>query len=244
MLLSVVLLGIAGALAWHLRTQWLLARQREQFLLQVRSIPVDVPVPAPSEMVKSVSGGMYAAVAQQVLFATDRNPTVIIDPPKAEPPPPPPPPDPPLPSAYGVMAFFGPPAVIMTAPGSNEQKSYREGDQVGEYKIKGITNEVLTFEWNGKTIEKKLAELKPKPAELAAQAQAAAAMGANNPNAPAAAPPPPENVPAAPDTSSGSEEVKACLNGDTSPEGTVSGGYRKVFRVTPFGRSCAWIKVN
>jgi hypothetical protein len=40
------------------------------------------------------------------------------------------------------------------------------------------------------------------------------------------------------------DTVKACQAGDTSPEGTVSGGYRKEIHMNPMGSQCIWRAVG
>jgi hypothetical protein len=37
---------------------------------------------------------------------------------------------------------------------------------------------------------------------------------------------------------------KECIPNDSSPEGTIDGGFRKTITTTPFGKSCRWDPVK
>ena len=98
--LNLVLLGAAGLLAYEIRQNWLAAQARERQMLAARPATVTVPAPVATPIPAIASAAGYADLAMRTLFAKDRNPNVIVDPPPA---PPPPPPVPPFPYAYGVM---------------------------------------------------------------------------------------------------------------------------------------------
>jgi hypothetical protein len=236
LLLSLALLALAGSLGWLLRQRWLEARAHEQAVLnqparlRTLSPPPSVPVAAP------VSPADYVEVAQKTLFSKDRNPNLAVDPP---PPPKPDPPLPPLPVYWGQMSF-GDPVVILTAAKAPEQKSYRAGDTVGDFKLVAFNDDSITFDWNGKQVERKLLELAPKEpqqagAPPAALAPAAPAQITNI--APAA--PPASTVPPSVGVDMGGG-YRGCVAGDNSPSGTEAGGYKKVIAKGLMGNSCHW----
>src|SRR5262249_47742245 len=162
--------------------------------------------------------GEYNDVAQKMLFAKDRNPNVVIAPP---PPPPPPPPMPALPTYFGQMAI-GEPVVLLAAAPNGEQKSYRAGEDVGKFKLLAFNQETITFEWDGKEVVRKFAELAPK--ESSATQPAAAAPASAPPQASgtktsiieAAAPPQQSTKPPTLGTDVGAG-FRGCVAGDNSP---------------------------
>jgi hypothetical protein len=194
-------------------------------------------VPAPA---RATAAADYLAVAQNTLFAKDRNPTVVIE----VPPPPKPEPEPPLPELptyFGQMAI-GEPVVFLSL--KNEQKSYRAGDEVGEFRLVAFDRETITLEWKGKQVERKVTELVPKvtaPPQQAASrppAAAASAPAAVTSLGSLAAPS------AKPEASRFGNDMgggfRGCLAGDTTPAGTIVNGYRKVVAQGPMGSSCHW----
>jgi hypothetical protein len=141
---------------------------------------------------------------------------------------------------------LGKPIVVLSLK-ADDQKSYHEGDDVGPFKLISFDRESIIFEWEGKTVERKLAELKPKEAPQAAQA------GAAN-----AAPPPATAVvkPIGGASSSAATETdpkigadmaggfRGCVPTDSSPAGTVVAGYRKVISRSLMGSTCYWEQVK
>jgi hypothetical protein len=239
MLLSVALLALAGSLGWLLRQKVLESRAHERAVLERAANARPLPAPPPPPAVTPATPADYLNVAEKTLFSQDRNPNVLVDPPK---PPPPPPPMPPLPVYFGQMNF-GVPVVILTV-GKLDQKSYSVGDQVGDFLLESFDRDSIIFDWEGKTVERKLTELGPKdnqqkqaqqqtPPPAAAQVQAVAAPAAAPP------PPPPSNKPAQIGNDMGGGFF-ACVSGDTAPNGTVSGGYKKIVTVGLMGQSCLW----
>jgi hypothetical protein len=180
----------------------------------------------------------YLEVAQQLMFSRDRNPTVIVE---VEAPKP----MPALPLYYGMINLGEGPKVVLAQTRGGGQRSYRAGEQIGEFKLLAIEPTGLVFEWDGKRVPASYAQLKDN--ETPSQASARAA------SAPASAPQPAK--PAASMTTIGSQQVagpgesagtdrRMCQAGDNSPEGAVVNGYRKVLAATPFGKSCYWEKVR
>lgn len=232
-LLDLLLMALTGVLGWQFRQNWLAARLREQKLM-AQQATAKPPVPLSAQPpVTPVVAGNYLDVAARVLFSKDRNPNVEVIPPPA------PPPMPALPAAHGYMNF-GEPAVILTAKPGGQQKTYRPGDVVGEFKLVSVNNDDIVFEWSGKEVRRKLADITaraaPPPAPEAAPAPAAAAAKAEASTLSAAAK-------AGPGVSMGGEQ-RACNAGDTTPAGTTQDGFRKVTQASPFGNKCWWEPVK
>jgi hypothetical protein len=232
-LLLLVLIVLAGL---ELRRRWRQEIAYEQEVLR-RMIPVAAPpVIQPAPKVVPVTPASYAEVASKMLFTRDRNPTVIIEPPK----PVPPEEMPALPFYYGYIDFGGGPTVMMAEKSGGRQKGYHLKDKIGPFTLLAVSNREVLFEWKDKKVSKRFDELMDKLAAAAAQPAPAAGTPAK-PAAPAAPPPPAEPKPSA--VSIGAE-LKACQPGDSSPAGTVADGYRKVTSKTPFGESCRWEAVK
>ncbi len=238
--LNLLLAALVGAAGWQIREKWIQSREREQRILSVQVPPVPAPPVPTVETAAPVQAATYVEVATNTLFSKDRNPTVVIEKPKEKEPPP-------LPSVHGVMDLGFGATIFMSTGQGGQQKGYKEGDKVGDYKIVKASRDDIEFEWEGKTIAKKVVDLKAKPS--AAPAAAAAP-------APAA---PQAQVLAAGNVTSAEEAKKitdkmtngkawidtggtnhACAPGDTSPAGTVRDGYRKVTKPSMFGTACFW----
>jgi hypothetical protein len=134
------------------------------------------------------------------------------------------------------MDLGGGPTVILGEKPGAPSRGYALGAKVGEFTLVSMENDEVVFEWDGKQFKKNLRELKPAPGSEAAAPVAVAAR-------PAAAPVQTQVVSSSPDPGPGAEltaDLKACVPGDTSPSGTVRGGYRKVVNATPFGQACRW----
>jgi hypothetical protein len=182
-LLNLALLALAGALVWTLRTNWIQAKARERVVLQRKVAAKAVLAPPPLPAVKAVAPADYIDVAGKMLFSKNRNPTVVVEPPK----PPPEPVMPALPNYHGQMAI-GEPVILLSMSANAVQRSYHAGDQVGDFKLVSFDENRVDFEWKGKNVERKLEELKPKETTGAAGAQAAKAAAPASTSAAAAAP--------------------------------------------------------
>ena len=233
--LNLALLALLGTLGWMLRAHWRETRARELATLSkaVRKIEV-LPPPSPAPPEAAVPAN-YLEVAQKTLFSKDRNPNVIID---VVPPPAPKPeePTPPRPYYFGQMGFGQQPVALLSVE-KGGQKGFHVGDEVGPFKLVAFNRETITFEWNGKTLEYPLAELKPKEPQAAQQA---AAIGAA-PSKPQSLGPVigiTEEKGGVLGTQNG--EIRSCVAGDKTPAGTVKDGYRKTVVNGPFGPSCQW----
>lgn len=233
-MLDVAMLVVAGLLYWRLRVEFSQSRSRDLALLH-NSLPASrVPGLAPLENVGPVSVMEFAEVALKNLFSQDRNPNVIVDPPK----PPPPKPQPPFPVAHGVMLWDGvPPTIVLSEKAGGPQKGYHPGDVIGPWTLVSVDSSYADFEWDGKDFKKRIDELIDQApiADIAPPPAAAPAPQAASKNLSAS-----QGAPGA-DTGGG---YKACVAGDSSPSGTVVDGMKKVVTATPFGSGCTWEPVK
>lgn len=234
--LNLALLALLGTLGWMLRAHW---RQTRAEQVATLSKPPHgsalLPPPSPTPPEAAVPAN-YLEVAQKTLFSKDRNPNVIIEA-APEPAKKPEEPPPPRPAYYGQMGLSEPVAFLSGEKGG--QKGFHAGDQVGPFKLVAFDRETITFEWNGKTLEYPLADLKPKEGTAAAAQQsgaptfvpgkivsAGAVIGITEDKNPVLGPP--------------NGEIRSCVSGDKSPAGTVKDGFRKTVVNGPFGPSCLW----
>jgi hypothetical protein len=233
--LNLGLLALLGTLGWMLRAHWKQARAQELATLSKaprRSAQLAPPSPVAPEPAVAAD---YLDVAQKTLFSKDRNPNVIIE--TAPPPAPKPdPPVPPRPAYYGQMGL-GEPVVFLSA-GKAGQKGFHTGDTVGPFKLVAFNRDTVTFEWNGKTLEYPVAELKPQEGTPAASQTGVPAFA-------------PEKVASAgavigitqekgPVLGVQNGDIRSCVAGDKSPSGTVKDGFRKSVVPGPFGEMCQW----
>lgn len=247
-LLNVVLLALAGWLFWMLRLKWIELHKHEHTVLALSpEVRKRLMIPPAVPQFKPMTAGEYNEVAQKNLFAKDRNPNVIVDPPPAPPPPPPPPPMPALPSYYGTMALFGDPVILLKLP-KGVQKKYHAGDTVGPFQLVSFDREKVVFDWDGKTVERKPEELKEKessPQEAAAPVAAPVASANNGGSARSIGGSANEAAKVSeklgPDNGGG---VRQCVKGDDSPPGTIIDGYKKRIATNMFGATCMWEQIN
>jgi hypothetical protein len=235
--INLALVGVTVLVAYEIRKNWIEAQARERKILAAQPAPVVVPVPPPTAPPAVTPPAGYADLAMRTLFAKDRNPNVIVEPP---PPPPPPPPTPPFPFAYGVMDLGDGPMIAM-APRGGRQKFYQKGEQVGQFKLLDIRPDHVVLEWNEKTFEKKLSDLADRSGGTEEASRTPAPASGQPPVYVQAPTPPPitkgDAAPGGVDIGGG---IRSCNAGDTSPSGTVVGGMRKIVTTTPFGSNCRW----
>jgi hypothetical protein len=255
-LLNVALLGLAAALVWMLRADWFGAQARERAVLSRQVEPKKLLAPPSPPLVKPVSPAEYLEVAGKMLFSKDRNPTVVIEAPPAKPEPP----MPALPSYHGQMAIGEPVAFLSTPAGT--QRSYHAGETIGDFTLLSFDRDTIEFEWHGKSVRRKVEELRPKEVAQAAPPRAAAAAS------PAASSPAGNAGPAQAVTALGaassstastktdntsddpmlgpvqSDGSRACVPSDTSPANTVHAGFRKNVNMTLLGALCNWEQVK
>ena len=232
--LDLALLVLTGLLYWHLRGEWIASHARDLALLNSTLRATKVAGLAPLDKVGAVTAADFADVALKTLFSKDRNPQVIVDPP----PPAPVKPQPPFPVAHGVMIWDGvPPTIVLSEKAGGPQKGYRPGDTIGPWTIVSVDNSYADFEWDGKEFKKRIDELIDRTP--IAQASAAPPSPAA-PAAPAAAPQTLVNASKAGPGADTGGGFKACNPNDSSPNGTVVDGMKKVVTATPFGAGCTW----
>ncbi len=234
LVLNLILAVLVVGTAFRLRRQWLEGRERVRQVFHAKVTPAAPPKTIRLEPPQPLAAASYADAAQKLVFAKDRNPTVVIEPE-------PPKVIPPLPVAHGVVNFGDGPLVILSEKPGAPHKSYAPGEKVGDFTLLAVTREDVVFEWEGEKIRRKLEELiERRPQET-----------------PPAAEQPPQPAPAQasqttvvnPSAEEGfgpsiGNEIRACLPGDTSPPGTVRAGMRKVVTQTPFGNVCRWEPVQ
>jgi hypothetical protein len=236
LLLNLVLLAMVAAAAWQVRARWLAGTEQERALLRPKSKAV-LPVEAePGRLPQPASAAAYAEVAQQLLFAQDRNPNVTVEaaPPK---------PVPAFPVAYGMIDMGEGPLVILSAKPGAANHAYSAGEKIGEFTLASIENDEIVFDWEGQRIRKKLQDLKPQPGTAAPANPADTASAAQ----PAPATTLVQSVGSSANEGPGEQltgDLKSCQPADTSPAGTVRDGYRKVVNRTPFGMACHWEPVK
>jgi hypothetical protein len=234
LLLDLVLGAASVYAAWQFRTEWRAAKARESALLnqKPRAAPAQPFIPLPPA--PPVTAASYADVAENMLFDKSRNATVAVE----TPPPPPSKPMPALPVYHGVMNLGDGQVAIMSVTAASAQEEIRPGDAIGQFKLVDVNTEEIVFEWEGKTIHKKMDEILERAA-----AQQAAESGPKD----AAPPPAPVQETAKRPTGPGSLTSggeRRCDPNDSSPIGTVTDGYRKMSYPTPFGNVCRWDPVG
>jgi hypothetical protein len=236
-LLDLALLLLAGLMYWQLRREWIGSHARDLALLNSTLPAARVPGLAPLENVAPISVVDFAEVALKNLFSPDRNPNVIVDPPK----PVAPKPQPPFPVAHGVMLWAGvPPTIVLSEKAGGPQKGYRPGDTIGPWKVVSVDNSYADFEWDGKEFKKRIDEL-IEQTPIAEVAPPSAAPQANQPKPPVQSLSTPTQAGPGADNGRG---YKTCIAGDSSPNGTIVDGMKKMITATPFGSSCAWAPVQ
>jgi hypothetical protein len=236
LLLNFALLVLLGLTGWRIWQTWEQARAREGTVLGQAPEPVPAP-PAPAvEVPEPVVAADYIDIAELLIFVSDRNPFIEIDvaPPK---------PLPPMPVAHGVLDLGSGPTAILSERAGDPQQGYRAGDYVGDLLLVGVTVRELIFEWEGEHVRRTVNELRPETED---QPRAATP----SPTAPAVAKPKSTVLSASPASKARPSEIgmgggdRACQQGDTSPPGTVTDGYRKVVTESPFGLSCRWVPIQ
>ena len=236
LLLNAVLLVAIGAGVWCLREAWVAARTREQAVLG-RPLPPRPVAGAPADpRIEPVLATSYANIAEKMLFAKDRNPTVVVEV-KAEPPKP----MPKLPALYGVMNLLDGTTAIMSEKGDMKHIGVRPGDKIGEFTLVAVNRDEITLAWEGKEVTRKIDEMidRAGPSQAPSIGTVSRPKPVNGVVVPQSQEPQKKGDPApGVEVAKG---IRACQPGDASPAGTVADGYKKLVTPTPFGDSCRWV---
>jgi hypothetical protein len=234
-LLNLGLLALLGLVCWRFRQQYLQMKAHEVAILGRKLQSAPPPALAKLPKPETLQGAKYLDVAAYNLFSKDRNPNEIPPPPA---PPPAPPPVPPFPVARGVMLWNGePPTVLLSERAGGTQKGYHPGDRIGPWKILAVTNQHVTFEWDGKQFQKRIDELLDKT--LVAELVAPPAAPVNTPAS---------QTQSLAETKNGMGRdvgggVRAASCTDGVAPGTVRDGYVRVASQNPMtGETCYWQK--
>jgi hypothetical protein len=234
--LIAVNIGLAAALAliaWQGRVRWVEAQAQRRANLNQPIRHIVAPQPVPEAKPEGVQAAKYADVAAKNLFSKDRNPTVVVEVPKVEPPKP----MPALPVVYGVWTLSNGTKAIMAEKSGASSKTVRPGDAIGDFKILAMDSNKVTFEWDGKPVERNIEDLVDHSG-----ATVAAGAGAGPAAPPAKPDAPPTAAALGKDNGTAEAPTKACIPGEKSPLGSVVDGYRKTGVMTPFGvMNCSWV---
>lgn len=234
LLLNLALVALLALAGWRLRSTGESAAGREQSVRGRTSAPVTARPETPPVRPAPLVAGEYADVAQKMLFAQDRNPNVIVEaaPVKIMPP---------LPVAHGTMELGGVVMALLSEKPAAPHRAYMAGENIGVFKLLSVSREELTLDWEGQKITRRLAELM----EAGARAGSPGAASPANPAPPATtATTTIQTVTPGQPGFQTDTDTRACQPGDTSPDGTISDGYKKILQPTPFGNSCRWQAVK
>jgi hypothetical protein len=236
-----VALGAGLALLiWQGTEVWKDAKAQRKATVNVPVKKITPPPMMPAKKPDTVQSATYADVASKNLFSKDRNPTVVVDPPKVEPPKV----MPGLPVVYGVLGLpSGVKAIMAEHPGA-QSKPVQAGDTIGEFKVVALDLSKIKFEWDGREIERDLDALADRTGAAAARANGGAQAP---PSSGPAAPPPPAEQPTSAvlgaDANTPEAPSRNCVAGDNSAIGTVVDGYKKAGIMSPFGvMGCKWVR--
>jgi hypothetical protein len=222
---NVGLVAALALIAWQGRVRWVEAQAERRANLNLPIRHIIPPRPVPEAKPEGVQAAKYADVATKNLFSKDRNPTVVVDAPKVEPPKV----MPPLPLVYGVLTLASGTKAIMAEKSGAGSKTVHAGDTIGDFKILAMDSNKVTFEWNGKPLERNFDDLVDHSGATAAAAGGAPA-------------PPPTAASLGADNGTAEAPTKACKPNEQSPIGTVVDGYRKTGAMSPFGMvNCLWV---
>jgi len=226
-------------IAWQGRVRWNEAQAERRANLNVPIKHVTPPPMTPAQKPEAVQAAKYADVATKNLFSKDRNPTVVVDAPKVEPPKV----MPPLPVVYGVMGMPSGIKAIMAEHSGAQSRSVHAGDSVGEFKILALDLRKVTFEWNGKELERNLDDLADRSGAAPNSASAATSTGPAVPAPAASAAAHPTSTALGAESGTSDAPSRTCTSGDNSPVGTVVDGYKKTGVASPFGvMGCSWVQ--
>ncbi len=232
-------LGLAAALGlivWQGTVRWNEAQAARRASVNVPVKRVTPPPMVPAQKPDTVLAAKYADIAAKNPFSKDRNPTVVVEPPKVEPQKV----MPPLPVVYGAMTLPSGIRAIMADRSGSSSKAVRVGDTVGDFKILALDLHKVTFEWDGKPIERNMDDLVDRTGTAAAAPASAKGPAAPPPSAAALT-----SKALGVEVGTSDAPARACTANETSPAGTVVDGYKKTGIDSPFGlMNCKWVPVK
>ena len=241
LLLNALLFGLGILAAADLYRQWIEGEQRVA-RLDVTAPDAMPPTFPPRDKPPNVRPADHRAVADRMLFSSDRNPIVEVAAPEVvveE--------RPTYPRMSGLVDFGDGPQALMSA-GGDPAKWIGIGDEIGDFVFTGVDGEEIKLTWKDEEIVVTRAELaeveeKPKPRPGRAAAAPAAAPPAEAQKNLTAAAKPAETVGGKHNI--GSEFVPGRFRADPNDgaaDGTKYQGYVKRVRRTPFGSQAWWEK--
>jgi hypothetical protein len=232
-LLNLVLAAVAVYAGVQWRNQWKAAKAREAAMLH-KSVKPTPPVKFDALPVSPpVLAAGYKEIAEKMLFDRERNSNVPIELP---PPAPPPPPMPALPRYHGTLNLGDGLSTILSESPASAHQEIKPGQKIGQFTLVDVNTVQITFEWNGEMVRRRLDELTDRTVLSSANADS------RTPSAP-----PPPVAQAKQPTGPGESTpfgFKICTPNDSTPDGAVVGGFRKVSIPTPFGNACRWDPVG
>lgn len=240
LLLNAALVGALILSAAELKVRYEQARGRDRIfsaLAEPKQAPQAAPPPAP----RRLRQGDYLPIVRRHLLTKDRNATIeVIVESEA------PPVQPPLPVLGGLVNFGDGPMALMAANG-DAPKWVGVGEEIGDWVLEGVEDEVFSLSWSEGTVEidqSKLAGAVERPPTAKARgARAAAPPGSSGEASASLSAEKPKGV-------GGKFNIGAEIRPgvhradpkDDSPEGTESDGFVKVVRRSPFGTTAWWKK--
>ena len=233
LILDLVLAALAIFAGFQFHSRRLASKAHEAAVLNRKPAPLPAPQFTPLATAPAVLSAGYAEIAQKLLFDRSRNSTVVVE----VTPPPPPKPMPPLPVYHGMMNIGDGPAAILSVNASSPQMEIHPGEEIGPFKLVDVNTQEIVLEWDGKIIRKTVDEILDRTTRQVVADGSAASGG----------PPPPMlpviKTPLGPGDDAG-QGFKVCQPNDSTPDGSVVDGYRKVSMPTPFGNACRWDPVR
>jgi hypothetical protein len=235
--LNAALAASLALVVWQGTGVWKDAKAQRKATVNVPVRKITPPPMTPAKKPDAVQSAAYADVASKNLFSKDRNPTVVVDPPKVEPPKV----MPSLPVVYGVLGLPSGVKAIMAEHAGKQSKPVQAGDTIGEFKVVALDLRTVKFEWDGREVERNLDELAAARGSAPAN-NSAQSSGPAVPRAAEAAKPLDSSALGA-ESGTADAPTRACVPGEKSPIGSVVDGYKKAGVDTPFGMmGCKWVR--
>ena len=215
------------------------ARQREALRPAVQLSAAPFAAGERPSTAAPVQATAYATIAQRLLLDPSRNAETPVEP---QPVSPPPPPMPALPVYHGRIHFGdeeGTVAIMSVAAGKPHQ-SIHTGEKIGEFTMLAVGKDGIDLQWRDQVFHKHLEEILDRSHAIAPPA---GGIEVGYPTPVVQRPPPPSPGPHGPGEEVG-HGIKRCIENDTTPAGTVVGGYQKIDKPGPFGRTCYWESIG